>query len=94
MNIRDSGSLKIILSFHSLVFEYVYFFVHPTFLITKFMYIKIIKIDHSLQAVLDSLVTGAEALMEAKNDKFAFSDFFSGWSSNIDGYFCKLKNIN
>ena len=28
--------------------------------------------------------------MEAKNDKFAFSDFFSGWSSNIDEYFCKL----
>ena len=28
--------------------------------------------------------------MEAKNDKSAFSDFFSGWSSNIDEYFCKL----
>ena len=73
-----------------LVLEYIYFFVHPTFLITKFMYIKIIKIDHSLQAVLDSLVTDAEALMEAKNDKFAYSDFFSGWSSNIDEYFIEL----
>ena len=28
--------------------------------------------------------------MEAQNDKSAFSDFFSGWSSNIDEYFCKL----